>query len=52
MVNNAGINKVSDFLDISEKDWDQIIDINLKSTFFLTQEIFKDYEKKFKWKNN
>ena len=41
MVNNAGINEVRDFLEIKEKDWDKIIDTNLKSTFFLTQDVFK-----------
>ena len=45
LVNNAGINSVSDFLDISEKDWDKILDLNLKSTFFLTQGIFKMMKK-------
>ena len=45
MVNNAGINEVRDFLEIKEKDWDKIIDTNLKSTFFLTQDVFKIMKK-------
>ena len=45
LVNNAGINEVTDFLDITEKAWDEIIDNNLKATFFLTQEIFKIMKK-------
>tara|TARA_A100001234_G_C12635148_1_gene389794 strand:+ start:2037 stop:2786 length:750 start_codon:yes stop_codon:yes gene_type:complete len=45
LVNNAGINEVRDFLEIKEKDWDKIIDTNLKSTFFLTQDVFKIMKK-------
>ena len=41
LVNNAGINQLTDFLDITENEWDKIMNTNLKSTFFLTQEIFK-----------
>lgn len=40
LVNNAGINKVSDFEKIAENDWDKIMNVNLKSAFFMTQGIF------------
>lgn len=50
LVNNAGINEVCDFLEIKEKDWDKIIDTNLKSTFFLTQDVFKIMKKNLKGK--
>ncbi|KYH35360.1 3-oxoacyl-[acyl-carrier-protein] reductase FabG [Clostridium tepidiprofundi DSM 19306] len=33
LVNNAGISKVNLFIDNTEKDWDDIIGINLKGTF-------------------
>ena len=37
LVNNAGIIRRADALDFSEQDWDAVIDMNLKSTFFLCQ---------------
>jgi 3-oxoacyl-[acyl-carrier protein] reductase len=47
LINNAGINKVKEFEKITEKDWDMLMDINLKSTFFLTQKIFNIMKKNF-----
>jgi 2-deoxy-D-gluconate 3-dehydrogenase len=37
LVNNAGIIRRSDAVDFTEADWDAVMDVNLKSTFFLTQ---------------
>jgi NAD(P)-dependent dehydrogenase (short-subunit alcohol dehydrogenase family) len=37
MVNNAGVARNQDFLDITEKDFDEIIGINLKGAFFGVQ---------------
>jgi NAD(P)-dependent dehydrogenase (short-subunit alcohol dehydrogenase family) len=37
MVNNAGIAPVQDFLDISEADYDRVLDVNLKGAFMGTQ---------------
>lgn len=37
LVNNAGIIKRVDAVDFSETDWDDVMDINLKSLFFLSQ---------------
>jgi 2-deoxy-D-gluconate 3-dehydrogenase len=37
LVNNAGIIRRSDAVDFSEADWDAVMDVNLKSAFFLTQ---------------
>jgi 2-deoxy-D-gluconate 3-dehydrogenase len=37
LVNNAGIIRRADALDFTEEDWDQVMDINLKSVFFLSQ---------------
>jgi 2-deoxy-D-gluconate 3-dehydrogenase len=37
LVNNAGIIRRADSIDFSEADWDDVIDINLKSVFFLAQ---------------
>lgn len=40
LVNNAGINKPTDFEKIKEKDWDIILNTNLKGPFLLSQQIF------------
>jgi 2-deoxy-D-gluconate 3-dehydrogenase len=37
LVNNAGIIRRADSVELSEKDWDEVIDLNLKTTFFLSQ---------------
>jgi 2-dehydro-3-deoxy-D-gluconate 5-dehydrogenase len=39
LVNNAGIIRRSDAVDFTEDDWDAVMDVNLKSVFFLTQTI-------------
>ncbi len=38
LVNNAGIIRRDDILEFSEKDWDDVMNVNLKSLFFLSQE--------------
>ena len=37
LANNAGIIRRSDSIDFTEADWDDVIDVNLKSVFFLAQ---------------
>jgi len=37
LVNNAGIIRRNDAIDFTEKDWDDVIDINLKTVFFMSQ---------------
>jgi 2-deoxy-D-gluconate 3-dehydrogenase len=37
LVNNAGIIRRSDALEFSEADWDDVMNVNLKATFFLSQ---------------
>jgi 2-deoxy-D-gluconate 3-dehydrogenase len=37
LVNNAGIIRRADSIDFTEADWDAVIDVNLKSVFFLAQ---------------
>ena len=37
LVNNAGINKPNDFDKISEKEWDEVMDVNLKGAFKVSQ---------------
>jgi 2-dehydro-3-deoxy-D-gluconate 5-dehydrogenase len=37
LVNNAGIIRRADALDVTEDDWDAVLDTNLKTLFFLSQ---------------
>ena len=37
LVNNAGIERHAAFLDVSEADYDAVLDVNLKAPFFLAQ---------------
>jgi 2-deoxy-D-gluconate 3-dehydrogenase len=37
LVNNAGMIRRADAVDFSEADWDAVMDLNLKSAFFLSQ---------------
>jgi 2-deoxy-D-gluconate 3-dehydrogenase len=37
LVNNAGMIRRADALDLTEDDWDSVLDVNLKSVFFLSQ---------------
>ena len=39
LVNNAGIFKAADFLDITEADWDAVLDVNLKGAFLVGQAV-------------
>jgi len=38
LINNAGTIRRNDALDFTEEDWDAVIDVNLKSSFFLAQQ--------------
>jgi NAD(P)-dependent dehydrogenase (short-subunit alcohol dehydrogenase family) len=37
LVNNAGVNFVKPVLEVTEAEWDRVLDIDLKGSFFLTQ---------------
>ena len=39
LINNAGIFKAADFLDITEADWDAVISVNLKGAFLVGQAV-------------
>ena len=41
LVNNAGIFPFQSFLKMTEKEWDRVIDVNLKSAFLVTQASLK-----------
>jgi NAD(P)-dependent dehydrogenase (short-subunit alcohol dehydrogenase family) len=39
LVNNAGIFRAADFLEVTEEDWDAVIDVNLKGAFLVGQAV-------------
>jgi NAD(P)-dependent dehydrogenase (short-subunit alcohol dehydrogenase family) len=45
LVNNAGIFKAAAFLDITEADWDAVIDVNLKGAFLVGQAVAREMVK-------
>lgn len=48
LVNNAGICPFKPFLELTEEDWDKVLDINLKGYFFCAQAAAKEMAKQ-KW---
>ena len=45
-VNNAGINKPNDFDKITDNDWENVLDVNLKGPFIVTQEFLSMIKEK------
>jgi 2-deoxy-D-gluconate 3-dehydrogenase len=45
LVNNAGIIRRNTSIDFTEKDWDDVMDINLKTLFFLSQAVARQFLK-------
>lgn len=43
LINNAGIIRRNDAIDFSEKDWDDVMNINVKSVFFMSQAVAKQF---------
>lgn len=43
LVNNAGIIRRQDALEFTEENWDDVININLKTAFFLSQAVAKQF---------
>ena len=43
LVNSAGLEKRADFWEITEKDYDLVLDVNLKAVFFATQAVVKHF---------
>ncbi|MGR6831495.1 2-dehydro-3-deoxy-D-gluconate 5-dehydrogenase KduD [Aliivibrio sp. 1S128] len=43
LVNNAGIIRRNDAIDFTENDWDDVMNINIKTTFFLSQAVAKQF---------
>jgi NAD(P)-dependent dehydrogenase (short-subunit alcohol dehydrogenase family) len=45
LVNNAGIFRAAEFLDITEADWDAVIAVNLKGSFLVGQAVAREMVK-------
>ncbi len=45
LINNAGIIRREDILEFSEENWDDVININQKTLFFLSQSVAKQFVK-------
>lgn len=45
LINNAGILQQKPFVEISDEDWDRMLEVNLKGTFLCAQEIFPFMQK-------
>lgn len=43
LVNNAGIIRRADALEFSEKDWDDVMNVNLKTLFFFSQKVANEF---------
>ena len=41
LINNAGIDQIKQFIDITDRDWNNIINTNLNSIFYTCQEVLK-----------
>lgn len=46
LVNNAGINIVKPFIDLTEEEWDRVLDTNLKGYFLCAQTVGREMLKK------
>jgi 2-deoxy-D-gluconate 3-dehydrogenase len=42
LINNAGVQIAKDALDVTEADWDVVLDTHLKGTFFTSQRVAKE----------
>lgn len=48
LVNNAGIIRREDALEFSEKNWDDVMNINIKTVFFMSQAVARQFIKQGK----
>lgn len=42
LINNAGIDQIKPFMDITEDDWNTMMNVNLNSVFYCTQEVLEN----------
>jgi 2-deoxy-D-gluconate 3-dehydrogenase len=45
LVNNAGIIRRADAIDFTEKDWDDVMNVNIKTVFFFSQAVARQFLK-------
>jgi glucose 1-dehydrogenase len=45
LVNNAGVSVAKDFFDITEEDYDRVVDVNLKGSFLMLQAVAREMVK-------
>ena len=45
LVNNAGVNIPKDAFEVTEADWDGVMDVNLKGLFFMSQKVAREMVK-------
>uniref|UniRef100_UPI00082B833F 2-dehydro-3-deoxy-D-gluconate 5-dehydrogenase KduD n=1 Tax=Marinobacterium profundum TaxID=1714300 RepID=UPI00082B833F len=43
LVNNAGIIRRNDAIDFSPRDWDDVMDVNLRTAFFMSQAVARQF---------
>jgi 3-oxoacyl-[acyl-carrier protein] reductase len=46
LINNAAILIPADYEDVTEEQWDQVMDVNLKAPFFLSQKVLPQMKKR------
>ncbi|HTZ32081.1 MAG TPA: SDR family NAD(P)-dependent oxidoreductase, partial [Methylomirabilota bacterium] len=49
LVNNAGITQIKTFDQLTEGDWDEMVRVNLKSAFLVTQRVLLNNMRKQRW---
>ena len=42
LINNAGIDQIKPFTDITDEDWNTMMEVNLNSVFYCTQEVLEN----------
>ena len=42
LINNAGIDQIKPFMDITDEDWNKMLEVNLNSVFYCSQEVLKN----------
>ncbi len=52
LVNNAGLIRREDALEFSEKDWDDVMNLNIKSVFFMSQAAAKTLYRARQWRQD
>ncbi len=45
LVNSAGMTRRTDALEVTEKDWDEVMNLNIKTVFFFSQAVAKQFIK-------